>query len=210
MYKAVIFDLDGTLVYTAPECRYLIVGKTLKELGVTASETAIDKFWFRTERDKIISENFGIEPEIFWGLYKKHDTFDLRKKFSKPYDDFSFIQELRQKGYKTGIVTGAPRHILAFELDMLGRENFDAVIRAQLSDGVNPKPHPQGLEMCLKSLGALKENSVYVGNAHEDITAAKNAGVFDIFLDRKEHQFPELIPSLTIFSLYELKGILGF
>ena len=31
---------------------------------------------------------------------------------------------------------------------------------------------------------------------------------FDVLLDRKEHEFPDITPSLTIRSLYELKNIL--
>ena len=49
--------------------------------------------------------------------------------------------ELREKGYKTGIVT-APVHIPNLEIEMPGREDFDASVIANIPDGIKPKPHP--------------------------------------------------------------------
>lgn len=208
-YKAVIFDLDGTLVHTAPECRYTIVGNTLNELGITAPNEAIDMFWFRSGRSSIIRENFRVEPDEFWKSYEKYDTVELRRAFTKLYDDVGFINEIRKKDYKTGIVTGAPAHIASLEIEILGGGKFDAIVIARSSNGISPKPHQHGLEECLRLLGASKKEAVYVGNADEDILTARNAGVFDILLDRGEHAFPGIKPSLTIHTLYDLRSLLG-
>lgn len=205
VYKAVIFDLDGTLVHTMPEYRYQIVGKTLRDLGVTSSNNYIDKFWFEARRDEVIKEQFGLDLELFWKTYRRHDTTELRKQFTKLYDDVDFIQELRQNDYKTGIVTGAPIHIASLEIGMLGEENFDAIVTAHISNRIKPKPHPHGLEECLNLLGIQRNEAVYVGNADEDIITAKNAQVFDVLIVRGEHEFPEINPSLTIHSLYDLR-----
>jgi len=208
MYRAVIFDLDGTLVQTKPECWYTIVGQTLQDLGMKTCNEHIDMFWFRTDRDKIIREIFRAEPRVFWETYKQYDTVELRKQFTEPYPDVDFVRELKRGGYKIGLVTGARSNIMSFEIGLIGKENFDAVVRAQKSDGVQPKPHPHGLEKCLTLLGIQKNEALYVGNADEDILAAKTAGVFDVFIDRGEHFFLETKPSLTIRSLYELRRIL--
>jgi len=208
-YKAFIFDLDGTLIHTEPGHRYKLVGQTLQELGINAvSNKYIDRFWFETKRDNIISEYFGLEPEQFWKTYRKYDTIELRKQFTKLYDDVDFIQELKEKGCKTGIVTGAPIHIANFEIDMLGKENFDAIVIANFYNS-KQKPLPYGLEECLNLLNIKKNEAVYVGNAEEDNLTAKNAGVFDILLMRGEYGFElsELKPSLAINSLYDLRKL---
>lgn len=111
---------------------------------------------------------------------------------------------LKNQGYKTGIVTGAPLHIAELEINMLDRKNFDAIVVAHILNGYTPKPHPQGLEKCLNFLESSKQRSVYIGNADEEILTARNAGVFDTLIDRGEHEFPEIKPSLTICSLYDL------
>lgn len=209
VYKAVIFDLDGTLVHTLPEYRYQIVRQTLKDLGTTSSNHNIDRFWFEARREVIIKEHFGLEPELFWKTYRQYDTPTLRKQFTKLYLDIGFITELRQNGYKTGIVTGAPSHIASLEIGMLGKENFDVVIITQSSKGFKPKPHPHGLKECMNLLGINKCEMIYVGNADEDVITAKNAQVFDVLLVRGEHEFSDISPSLRIHSLYELRPLLG-
>jgi phosphoglycolate phosphatase-like HAD superfamily hydrolase len=133
----------------------------------------------------------------------------LRRQFTRLYDDVGVIRELRQNGYKTGIVTGAPMHIASLEIGMLGEKDFDGVIIAHTSNGIKPKPHPHGLESCLALLGVDRSEAIYVGNADEDVATAKNAQVYDVLLVRGEHEFPDSKPSLRIHSLYELRQLLG-
>jgi len=208
-YKAVVFDLDGTLVHTTPEYRYLIVGQTLKDLGAISSNHHIDRFWFEARRDEIIIKDFKLEPELFWQTFRKNDAPELRKQFTKPYNDIDFLDELRQKDYKTGIVTGAPINIASLEIEMLDKNNFDAIIIAHTSNGFKPKPHKHGLEECLNLLKINKDEAIYVGNSNEDVETARNAQVFDVFLERGEYKFLDINPSLRIYSLYDLRQLLG-
>ena len=209
-YKSVLFDLDGTLVHTLPKYRYLVVPQTLSEFDVVASKANIDRFWFGDpERDVVIKEGFGVDVELFWKTFRKYDNPQLRKDKSRVYDDVDFIGELREKGYLTGIVTGAPAHIAFPEIELLGENNFDGIILACTSNGFKPKPHPHGLHECLNLLKIKSDEAIYVGNGDEDIEAAKNAGVFDILILRGEHDFCKLEPSLKINSLYELRKFLG-
>jgi HAD superfamily hydrolase (TIGR01549 family) len=209
VYKAVLFDMDGTLVHTAPELRYLLVKKIMDELGLECPDHFfIDRFWFEARRDEIIEKYFKVKPEVFWKVYRLHDTAELRVPYTKIYDDINFIKELRIKGYKTAIVTGAPKHIIEIDMNLLGKDNFDVVLRAHSSDGIKPKPDPHGIEHCLKLLNLNKEEVIFVGNSDEDILCGQRAGVFDVLIDRKEHKFPDIKPSMTISSLYELRELL--
>ncbi|VVB74765.1 Phosphoglycolate phosphatase [Candidatus Tiddalikarchaeum anstoanum] len=204
MITTVIFDLDGTLVHTNPDYYCRVVNNILSEFNLSASKKDINKFWFETNRNNIIRENFGLDPNLFWSKYDLYDTPKERIKHSSVYSDIGFIRELKHMGIKMGIVTGARPEILAFEVGMVGREYFDEVIRAQRTSGIKPKPDPDGLLKCLELLNTKKNEAVYVGNAEEDILAAKNAGVFDILILRGECEFPGLKPSLSIKNLYEL------
>lgn len=207
-FKGYIFDLDGTLIKILPAHRYELVELIAKDLGVKASKNFADKFWFEHNRDNIIQAFLGVNPELFWDSYKKHDTVELRKKNAAPYEDVDFIRELKNKRFKTGIFTGAPEHILDFELDLIGRENFDVLVIARNVNGIREKPDPQGLLMCIEQLSIPKEEIVYIGNAAEDIETARAANVYDILLDREEYVFENLRPSLTIKSLYELRELI--
>ena len=178
-YDTFIFDLDGTLVHTESQHRYKIVGQTLKELNVTNySNEDINKFWFGGNRNKTIKECF----------------------------ELGFIKEIKSKGYKIGIVTGAPIDIANLEIGILGN-NFDAVVIAQISNGISPKPNPHGIMECLNILNSSASKTIYIGNSDEDIIAGKEAGVLDVLIKRGEYEFDlkELNPSLIIKSLYELR-----
>lgn len=207
-YKAVLFDLDGTLVHSEPELRYTLINNTLREFGKTASRKDMDILWFRSRRDDTIRECFDLDPEKFWPVFREYDDIKLRQQFVRVYDDVAFLQELKENQYKTGIVTGAPQHIAEFEIGLLNGVSFDTVVIAKSINGIKPKPHPQGIEVCLRTLETNGEHAMYVGNADEDIEAAKSAGVLDVFIDRGEHEFPSIKPSVTIHSLYELRELL--
>jgi len=101
-------------------------------------------------------------------------------------------------------VTSAPRHIMVLEIGMLNF-NFDAVIRAQLDDGMQKKPHPQALDECIKLIGVNKDKACYIGNSPEDMEMARNAGVFGTFLDRGDHIYDKINCDAVIYSLYTLR-----
>ncbi|PIU63482.1 hypothetical protein COX58_00255 [archaeon CG_4_10_14_0_2_um_filter_Archaea_38_6] len=206
--KAVIFDLDGTLVHTKPDYRYKIINKVLNSFQTSASNELIDAFWFGTDREKIINEIFRIEPELFWKEFAKIDTPMLRKESTQTYEDVTALEELKNKGFKLGLVTGAPLNILEMEAGMVGKHLFDSIICANPRTGAEPKPHPEGIHKCLKELRIGSENSVYVGNAEEDINAAINAGMPGILIERGEHEVVNVQPAIRIKSLHELAKVL--
>jgi len=91
-YKALIFDLDGTLVTTEAEYRYLTVGNALRELGTQAESVHIDMLWFESDRDVIIRDFFKVEPEISWPVLRKHELPKLRQSYTRPYYDADFVK----------------------------------------------------------------------------------------------------------------------
>lgn len=210
MYRGVIFDLDGTLVHTAPEYRYRIVGLTLQELGIpTPPNSHIDTFWFEHDRNSVIRQLFGVGQEVFWKIYIKYEEMnsELKGRLTKAYEDTVFIQELRRAGIKTGIVSGAPIKSINMSIELLGKKNFDAVVRSQPTSGIKPKPHPEGIAECMKILGVRPDETVFVGNGPEDVQAAKAAGAYDVLIERGEYKFQDANPSLKIKSLFEMRKL---
>jgi HAD superfamily hydrolase (TIGR01549 family) len=210
--KAVLFDLDGTLVSTRPEYRYFVVTSALEDLGVLEGKKYdIDRFWFAHDRDTTIAERFGVNPvSSFWKAYKSYDTPELREQWTEAYDDVPpALGMLKERGLRLGIVTGAPPRVVPVELALIDKDKFDAVIFARKDHGLELKPHPAGIEECLRQMHIPNNKAIYVGNAREDIECARNAGVLDVLIDRGEFKFEGLEPSMTIKSLYELEGLIG-
>ncbi len=207
MIKAVLFDLDGTLVCTKPAYRYSTTGKVLSRFGLTKSEREIDRFWFKPGRDKLL-EGWGMEPERFWKAFWEHDTIHSRKKETHAFYDCRVLEDLKGMGMKLGLVTGSPLPLAQMELEMVGIE-FDAVVIARPRDGITPKPHPHGILECLGMLGIRAREAVFVGNSEEDIHAAKEAKVLDILVERGEHEFRGQEPSERIKSLKDLLNLIN-
>jgi len=102
MKKAVMFGLDGTLVFQTKDYIFNTVGKTLSELGLSADEKFVDDFWYchYADRDKIIEDRLGIEYMKFWKIFWKYDTPEERIKHTGVYDDVAVLKNLKEKGLK--------------------------------------------------------------------------------------------------------------
>ena len=210
-YKAAIFDLDGTLVYTLPEYRQQVVGGICAKLGITKyPDWFVDKFWFFGDRAQTIKDALGIESGSFFRLYNQEDTQAGRKLYTRKFPDVDFLDELKQSGYKLGVVTGGSPHVMDVNLDTLGRDNFDAFVSANpfAKPPLPPKPDPVGLYRCLEKLGVQPSEAFFVGNGEEDVGVAQNAGVFDVLILRGEHEPPKVNASMRIMTLYELRALL--
>lgn len=87
-YKHIPFDLDRTLVHTVPEYRNKIIPYIVEKLGGHLKEIhSVDKFWFKSGRDQMIRNEFNLDPEIFWDLFRKVDTPSERSKHTTAYPD---------------------------------------------------------------------------------------------------------------------------
>ena len=204
-YTLVVFDLDGTLVHTKAEYRYLLVPKVLKHLGKNPriDLRLIDKFWFDGNRNTTIQNDFGCDPMIFWRTIHKVDDMKERDKYTYVYNDVhEAIYMLAKIGKVLAITTGAAKKLANFEADLLPRELFTTITPIR-SSHYKDKPHPGSLLGCLKLCKANLNEAVYIGNSSEDCEYSANAGVDFIYLDRSEHDFKGGSVS-TIHTLLEL------
>jgi HAD superfamily hydrolase (TIGR01509 family) len=199
------------LVSTKPEYRYHVVGSALKQLGRTAIEAHIDTFWFEGNRDETIRSLFNTDPLLFWNAYTVFDLSEVRCEHTIVFEDIVVLQELRQKGIQLGIVTNAPDRIAQSEMRLIGSHLIDDIVVADESRGIRPKPAPDGINACLENLNTTPEHALFVGNSHEDIEAARAAGVRDIYIERHEYKLENTltIPTRLIRNLEELLEMVG-
>lgn len=205
-YRAIIYDLDGTLVKTEEEYLCTIIGTAMKDLGVEPSVEKIKKFWYESDRGKFITEELKIDPKRFKELLDEYDAPEKRKKATRAYEDVPAVLNYFMKhGCRQGIFTGAPTKIAEAEVELLGKQYFKAVLSSNSDKEIPHKPDPRGLEECLRILGVSCEEALYVGNGKEDIDTARNAKVLDVLIKRGEYEFQDLKPTITIYSLDDIK-----
>ncbi|MDD7429200.1 MAG: HAD-IA family hydrolase [Oscillospiraceae bacterium] len=178
-YKAVIFDLDGTLLDTLDDLKNS-VNYALEACGYplrTKDEVrgfvgnGIRKLMIRSvpggENDPKLEEAFSAFKEH----YAKHCRVETR-----PYEGIMpMLEKMQSMGLKTAIVSNKAD----FAVKELAADFFEGIVSAAIGEreGVSRKPSPDSVFAALSEIGEKAEDSVYVGDSEVDIMTAANAGM---------------------------------
>ena len=189
--KAVLFDLDNTLIdflifkrETAKAAAKAMVGN-----GLPATEVqAFGKIFS-------VYDDYGIEyQKTFYEVVKQYNLpvneaekiqqaailAYLHRKFEvlKPYPLVrSTLNKLREKKFRLGVVSDAPRNKAWQRLVLAGLQNeFDIVVTH--SDTQELKPHPSPFYLATQKLNLLPQACLFVGdNPERDIKGAHEVGM---------------------------------
>ena len=207
MVKGIIFDLDGTLVDLSLEYRKKVMDDTLTFFGKTTTTELIDKFWYGIHRPKIVENDFGINPNDFWKVFREIDNPNERVKQTVVYNDTrNVLEKLRDNKIKQGIVTGSIEETAKKVSYIIGKF-FENVISTH-SPGMEHKPHPISLEVCLEKMGLDKKDALYIGNSREDVETGQNAGV-RTYIIKRPNQNPDVDSRILIPNLYEVLNLIS-
>ncbi len=183
--KAILFDLDGTLLDTAPEFTDGI-NQLRGELGLSPVS-------LETIRTAVSHGSAEVVKTAF-NLTETHPDFEkLKQRFLGIYLDnlgcnthyFPGIEDLllniEQSGLKWGIVTNKP-HFLTDPL--LSKLNLSQRAHAIVSGDTLSvsKPSPLPILYACEQMGVPPEACYYVGDAQRDIIAGKSAGMLATFM----------------------------
>ena len=177
--KAVIFDLDGTLLDSLPDLTTGI-NLSLADLQLpqlTAQQvqsfigngvaSLIEQSLPQDRKDEYFPRCY----ELFQNHYRQHLWEQTR-----PYPGITAcIANLAQAGYRLGVMSNK-RDPLVKELV---RHFFGDRIPAAIGecDEVPRKPSPIGIRMAMEQLAVQMEETVYVGDSPGDIITGHNAGL---------------------------------
>ena len=178
MIEAVLFDLDGTLVDTAPD-----MGGALNRLLVEEGMAPIPLQNIRpyVSQGGLVLTRLGfagkvpesdIEPlrQRFLALYREHVADE-----SRLFDGFDgVLSRIEARGIPWGIVTNKPEWLTHPLLEDLGLAGRTAVVIGG-DTLAERKPHPRPLQVAAERLGIGCERCVYVGDDERDIVAGRAA-----------------------------------
>lgn len=177
--KAILFDLDGTLLDTIEDLtastNHALRKFSLPERSVDEVRSFVGN-GVRRLMQQAVPTNTSDElfEEIFAAFkdyYFKH-SYD----YTLPYPGIMpLLSELKKKGLKLGIVSNK-WHTAVQELS---RCFFSDLIEVAIgeSETTPRKPNPEGVFAALKALGCNAEEALYVGDSNIDIMTAQNAGI---------------------------------
>ncbi|WP_035344647.1 MULTISPECIES: phosphoglycolate phosphatase [unclassified Dickeya] len=180
--RGIAFDLDGTLVNSAPGLAHA-VDMALGALSLPHAGEARVATWIGNGADVLVERALrwaGVEPTP----QQIHDTRTLFDKYyARSVESGSLlypgVQEtlspLAARGFRLAVVTNKPTPFVAPLLDALGiGEYFSLVLGGD--DVAQKKPHPAPLYMVLGKLGLHAHELLFVGDSRNDIQAARAAG----------------------------------
>ena len=185
MYKAAIFDLDGTLTDTL-ESMAVAGNKTLEGVGLEKRSIEEYKYFAGDGADTLVRRMLvaagDTECKLFdkaYNLYRKQFAIDCTYKV-KTYDGImEMVKQMKDKGMKLAVLSNKP-HARAVEVvyKFFGEGLFD-IVQGQV-DGVAKKPDPQGAILIAKKLGVETNECLYVGDTDVDMKTGKSADMFTV------------------------------
>lgn len=177
--KAIIFDLDGTLLNTlddlADSVNYALglfgfPERSLEEVRFFVGN-GVRNLMKRAVPDGFNNPQFEDCLNAFREYYSKHLNSRTR-----PYDGImELLSALHRGNYKMAIVSNK----FDSAVKELAREYFSAYIPVAIgeSGGVRKKPEPDCVFEALKELGADTSQALYIGDSEVDVETARNSGL---------------------------------
>ena len=176
---AVLFDLDGTLIDTAPE--FVAIGLRLRQAaGLPAVAPEAIR---RSVSDGAIGMvaaalEIGTADPTFeqWRQWFLTDYEKGLGQHSEPYPGLrALVSTLGVSGIKWGVVTNK---LSRFAHPLMEKMNFNppADIVITPDDVSHPKPHPESLIMACHRLNCAPDRTVFVVDHRRDIEAGNAAG----------------------------------
>jgi 2-phosphoglycolate phosphatase len=182
LINTILFDLDGTLVDTAPDLGYALNIQLQRHDKPALTDATIRPFASHGSRG-LIGLGFGITPADVTFIAMRdeylsiYDTVFTRSPALLP-GIADLLQAIEHKGLNWGIVTNKPRRFTVGLIESMGLNLHNRAACVVCGDDApQPKPSPATLLMACQQIGIAAENCMYVGDAERDVQAAKAAGI---------------------------------
>ena len=182
--KAVLFDLDGTLIDTAADFIRIIQNMCREE-----NRAVVDAALIRTQ----VSEGARAMVKLVYSELEVDDPIFLahRQRFLDLYGAdiavdtdlfegmYPLLESLEAKHIPWGIVTNKPRDLSEALLKALNLTERCAVLVCP-EDVSKTKPDPEPMYLAAKQLNIAPSEIIYVGDHPRDIDAGRNANMYTI------------------------------
>ena len=212
--RIVVFDLDGTLVDTAPDLinalNFILAREGLPPVPLHAARNMIG-----AGARKLLERGLELEgrtislaelnrlTDDFIAYYAEHIA-----DASRPFDGLeAALDDLTSQGYRFAVCTNKLEWLSRRLLDRLNLSPRFAAICGADTFGVS-KPDPAILRQTVARAGAELSSAIMVGDAGPDVGVARRAGVPVICVSFGYTEVPvaDLKPDVVIDHMRELRG----
>lgn len=178
--RAVIFDLDGTLLDTSAEIATAL-GRTFSALGLAVPDKAAVEAMIGKgvrvliERALVRVGATGVDVDATLDRFEAEYQITVGTNSALYPGAMAGLERLRAAGVPMGVVTNKPRLFTQRLLDDAGATPFLAAIVAG-DDGFTRKPAPDMLLAACRRMGSDPAATLMLGDSDNDIAAARAAG----------------------------------
>ena len=187
-FDLIMFDLDGTLVETAPEI-FDAVNDTLRYFNMTEVTQQQVNDWIGHGTRELLIQALAFSGKVPDSTVRASDSLKLSvSRFDTHYQQrcgtrsqlYPQVREtlttLREQGVKLAVVTNKEGR---YTDTVLNAHNLAPLLDAVVSGDSFPakKPDPTGVQSCLCRFGVSPERALFVGDSSIDVATARNAGV---------------------------------
>ena len=215
-FDTIIFDLDGTLVHTAPDLlratNHVLEQNQRRpvELAdiidtVSFGARAMIRRGFKLTGDSVSGHMLDLMFEQFLEFYNTGLAVD-----SHPFDGVTELLELcRQQEMKLGVCTNKLEAMSVKLLEALGlSQYFSAVVGPDTIGIAKPDAAPFG--ECIRRCGGDLSRAVMVGDSKTDVLTARAAGVpvIGVTFGYSDEPMEELRPDYLAGSCAEIEAVI--
>jgi pyrophosphatase PpaX len=180
--RPVLFDLDGTLADTIP----LLLASMRAAYAAVGGPEPEERAWLRGMGTPLRAQFMHFESndlarvEALIDVYRNWQVANLAE-YVREYEGIpSLLAALQAAGHPIAVVTGKGDWMARLTLKQVGLlEPFEVIVGADAT--ARHKPDPDPLLLGAERLGVGVAGALYVGDAPNDILAARAAGMVDVW-----------------------------
>lgn len=217
MFKAALFDLDGTLLDRDQSLHSFIndqYERFYDQLKHIPKEQYVQRFidldargyrWKDAVYQQLISE-FNIK-DISWEIMLNDYVSQFKDHCIGFPGLLEMLEALQKQGLKLAIITNGPGQLQMDSIHALGIETYFNVILVSGIEGI-AKPDPRLFEKALSALSIKAHEALYIGDHPEnDVAAAQAVGMKAVWVENPYGHAPNA--DFTIRHLQELPALIA-
>lgn len=198
MLKALIFDLDQTLVDRSATFKLFLTKQHARFSNELSSLSAKQFVEIALRFD---NNGYAPKNEMYAqtcseiGISSGEALFNdfLQNYGEEPilFKDTMAVLETLSKNYPLGLISNGRTKGQNLKIDKAGIRHFFKVIKISETENIK-KPNPLIFERCLSDLGVKSEHAAYIGDHPEkDVIASQSIGMKGIWLRNSHYSAPE-------------------